>query len=130
MENRCSLATDQLFKVVRVLGDVFCPFFGQIFFGEDGLDRALIDAQTAVNASVGINIKHVTGFKVVVILGGMNAVHRADFDAGSVLGVHTGLSNDVRHDITFVSEIKREKQSILGTQYRENWLWGKWKSGL
>tara|TARA_B100000941_G_C28460876_1_gene530669 strand:- start:798 stop:1094 length:297 start_codon:yes stop_codon:yes gene_type:complete len=97
MEYRYSLATDQLLKVISVLGDVVGPFFGQIFFREDGLDRTLIDAQTAVNAGVGIDVKHFRRFKVVVVLGGMNAVHRADFNAGSVFGVHTGFSNNVRH---------------------------------
>jgi hypothetical protein len=106
--------TVELFVVISVLGDVVGPFFGQVFFGEDGLDRALIDAQPAVNAGVGVDVEHVRGFKVVVVLGGVNAVNRAYFNARGVLGVHTGLSNDVRHDDNLCIRDKKRKTVYSG----------------
>jgi len=48
------------------------------FQGEDRLHRAFIDAQSAIDARVRINIEHFRGSEIGFILGGVNAINRAD----------------------------------------------------
>ena len=62
---------------------------GQRVLREDRLDRALGLARTAVDALLGIDHEDPLGL--------VDAVDRADVDAGSVFDVDAGLGDDVRH---------------------------------
>ena len=55
---------------------------GHVVLGEDRLDRALGDAQRAVDALVGVDHQHVRAFA--------EAVDRADVDAVGVLALDAG----------------------------------------
>ncbi len=67
--------------VVDVDLDVLRPFFGQVFLREDCLHRALIDAQAAVDAGVGVDVELIARAEVGFGLGGVDAVNRTDLDA-------------------------------------------------
>lgn len=82
---------------LRIDLDVLVPFLGKVFFGVDGLHRALVHAQTAVDAGVGIDVEHLRVFELGFIFGGVDAIHRADFDTGGVLGADARFGDDVRH---------------------------------
>ena len=62
---------------------------GHVVLGEDRLDRALGDAQRAVDALVGIDDQHVRALA--------KAVDRADIDAVGVLALDAALGDDVGH---------------------------------
>ena len=66
------------------------PLVGQRVLGEDRLDRALRLAGAAVDALLGVDHQHPAHL--------VDAVHRADVDAGLVLQVDAGLGDDVRHE--------------------------------
>ncbi len=83
--------------VIDIDLDVLRPFFGQVFLGEDRLHRALIDAQAAVDAGVGVDVQLVTRAEVGFGLGGVNAVNRTDLDTRGVFGSNAGFADDVRH---------------------------------
>src|SRR4051812_24617989 len=52
-----------LLLIVRgVFLDEGFPLGGQVFLGEDGLDGAFVDAQAAVDAGIGVDIKQLGGF--------------------------------------------------------------------
>jgi hypothetical protein len=61
----------------------------QVFFGINGVDRALGNADGAVNALVRVNDQHIRAFA--------ETVHRADIYAVGVLATDTGFRNDVGH---------------------------------
>ena len=65
------------------------PLVRQCVLGKDRLDGALGLARAAVDALLGIDHEDATGF--------VDAVDRADIDAGAVLDVDAGLGDDVRH---------------------------------
>src|SRR3990170_2319819 len=73
------------------------PLLRQIFQHEDGGHRTDGDAGAAVDALLRVDVEHRLLLKVGLILAGMDAVHRADIDAGGVLGSDAGLSNHVGH---------------------------------
>src|SRR5690606_32707460 len=58
---------------------------------------ALVDAQAAVDARVRVDVQHFSRREVRFFLGGVDAIHRADGNAGGILGADAGLSNIVRH---------------------------------
>src|ERR1039458_6119259 len=62
-----------------------------VLLGEDRVDGARIDACTAIDALVRVDENH------PVLVGLVDAVHGADLDAGLVLQVDAGLSDDVGH---------------------------------
>ena len=70
-----------LLVVRRVLFNELRPLAGQVFLREDGGDGALIDAQAAIDAGVGVDKEHLRRLKVRVVFGGMDAIDRADLDA-------------------------------------------------
>src|SRR5579863_3271782 len=80
-----------LLEVVGVNFDEVPPLLRDLVLGEDGVDRARVDARAAVDALVRIDVVHVRG---VV---GVNAVHRADLDARSVFDPYARLNDDVSH---------------------------------
>src|SRR3954469_8412122 len=90
---------DKLFFVIRCISlDEGDPFGRQIILGEDGGHGAFIDAHVAVDAGVGIDVEHFFFLEIRFILLGMNAIDRADHDAGRVFGTDAGLGDDVGHE--------------------------------
>jgi hypothetical protein len=61
----------------------------QVFFGINGVDRALGNADGAVNALVRVYHQHVRAFA--------ETVHRANIHTVGVLATDTGFRNDVGH---------------------------------
>src|SRR5436190_20036366 len=89
----------RLFLIVfRVLLNKRRPLGREVFLGEDGGHRALINAEPAVNAGVGVDIEHFSRLERRLVLGGVDAVHRTDRHAGAILCANTGLRNDVCHE--------------------------------
>src|SRR3569833_2158819 len=76
--------------VVGVDLDVLLPLLRHFIFHEDGVDRALRLAQTAIDALVRVDIEHV--FHLV------DAVNRADSHARFIFDTDAGLGNHVRHE--------------------------------
>src|SRR5712691_4547893 len=74
--------------------DEVLPLLRGLVLGEDRLHRADGLAGPAVDAFVGVDIEHLRAF--------VDAVHRADLDAGLVLHVDARLGDDIRHrDLLF-----------------------------
>src|SRR5215467_5176912 len=69
--------------------DVLLPVRRRLVLGEDRLDGADGLASAAVDALIRMDVEH--GLALV------DAVHGAHLDAGLVLHVDTGFSNDIRH---------------------------------
>ena len=65
------------------------PLVRQRVLGEDRLDRALRFARAAIDALLRVDDEDPVGL--------VDAVDRADVDAGAVFDVDTGLGDDVRH---------------------------------
>src|SRR3954471_8075458 len=89
---RRGLALDEWFPLRReltVLGDEVLLRVGHIVLGEDRLDRALGNAQRAVDAFVRIDDEHVRPFA--------EAIDRADVDAVGVLALDAGFGHNVSH---------------------------------
>ena len=82
---------------LSVLGCVLRPLLGQLVLIEDGFDRTLRRAGTAVDALIWIDVEHGLFLEVFGLLGRVNAVYGADFDTGGVLRVDARLSDDVGH---------------------------------
>src|SRR5438477_215997 len=80
-----------LLEVVGVDLDEVPPLLRDLVLGEDGVDRAGIDAGAAVDALVGVDEVHVG--RIV----GVDAVDRADLDAGRVLDADAWLGDHVSH---------------------------------
>jgi len=93
-----SQINNSLLEVVDVDLDVLLPLGWDIVLGEDRLHRALIDAQTAVDTGVWIDVQLLGVSVVALLLGRVNAVHWADLDAGRVLGSDARFSDDMCHD--------------------------------
>jgi hypothetical protein len=72
------------------------PLFGDVVFGEDGDYRANRLAGGAVDAFVRVNEI------LIVLVFGVNAVHRTDIHAGAVLQVNTRLGYDIGHLYEFL----------------------------
>ena len=62
----------------------------QVFFGIDGIDGALGNARSAVNALVRVNGEKIGAFA--------EAVYRADVHTVGVFAADTGFRNNVGHD--------------------------------
>jgi hypothetical protein len=86
-----TLIAGLLLEIVRVDLQVLGPLFGQVVLEEDRFNRTDLGANPAVNAFIRINEIHL---RVIVR---MNAVNRADFDAGGVFGSNTRLCNYIGH---------------------------------
>src|SRR3954468_3399463 len=88
-----------LFEVLRVPRDEASPLRRQVFLREYRFHRTLVDAQTAIDAGVRIDVEHLLCFKSFRLrLGRVDAVNRADRDAGSVLLSDAGLGNHESHN--------------------------------
>src|SRR6516164_5533019 len=96
----------ELRVICRVLPYEISPFRRRFVEGEDGVDRARRNAGAAVDALVGMNIKHLSRRVVGLVLARMNTIHGTDVHAGGILGSHARLADDVRHHIDNTSVIK------------------------
>src|SRR5580765_3922075 len=74
------------------------PLGREIFLREDGRHRALIHAQPAVDAGIRIDVEHLRLGEGGFVLGGVNAIDRADRDASRVLRTDAGLCDDMGHE--------------------------------
>src|SRR5262249_10865173 len=93
---RLALERILLFVDHRALGGLFgvqlgdlLPLLGKVVLEEDRLDGALGDARLAVDALLGVDVKHLRPL--------VEAIDRADDDAIGVFAVEAGLGNDVSH---------------------------------
>src|ERR1700680_1294015 len=77
-------------EVLVVLGDERLPLVGRLFQRIDGLHRAGVDAQAAVDALLRVDVEHLPVLALAV-----DAVHRAHIDAGRVLHADAGFGDDV-----------------------------------
>ncbi len=84
-------------EVVDVDLDVFVPGLREVFLGVDGLDGALIDAEAAVDAGIGVDVELIVLFEVGLVTGGVDAVDGAYLDAGDVLCADAGFADDMGH---------------------------------
>src|SRR6185295_17196578 len=75
-----------------VLGDERLPLVRHLFEGEDRLDGTRVDAQAAVDALLGMDVEHLP-----ILVLAVDAIDRADVDAGRILHSDARLSDDVRH---------------------------------
>ena len=73
------------------------PLGRQLVLGEDRVDRAGGDAGVAVDALVGVDVEHLLLGELGLLGGRVDAVDRADFGAGVVLGPDARLPDHVRH---------------------------------
>jgi hypothetical protein len=85
-------------EVVGVELDVVLPVGGEVFGGEDGADWADGNAGGATDAVFGIDEQLRGGVEFGFVLTWMNAIDRANVDAGSVFDSGAGFGDDVRHE--------------------------------
>jgi hypothetical protein len=90
------VGTDGVFGVVlRIDVEVGGVDFFEVVLGIDGLDRAFLDAGTAVDAGVGVDVQHFRGRERFLVRCGMDAVDRTDIDARGVVAAR--LRNHISH---------------------------------
>jgi hypothetical protein len=99
-------ATGLFIEVVGVELDEALPLFRHFVFHEDRVHRALRLTQAAVDTLGRIDEE------LVVVVGSMDAVHRADRDAGLVFHADTRLGNHVGHLVKNLSLWKLKAQYI------------------
>ena len=101
-----------LVVVVCVLLNIVLPLFREHVFVKNGSDGAGFYTQLTVDACFGIDVQHFGALEIIVILGGVNTINRADIDTRRVFGPDARLSNDVRH--RRISELFGSQSAILG----------------
>src|SRR5262245_17468625 len=92
------LALDDRLPGLRELGverDPVALLRRHVVLGEDRLDRALGDAQRAIDAFPGVDHQHVRALA--------EAVDRADVDAVGVLALDAALGDDVGHEVNLIT---------------------------
>jgi hypothetical protein len=94
---------DSLFEEVSVDLDVLAPFGGDIVLRKDRLHGAFVDAKTAVNAGVWVDVQLLLDPVLPFLLRWVNAVDGANLDAGGVLGSDAGFGDDVCHGVSVLS---------------------------
>lgn len=77
--------------------DVLGPLRRKVFLRIDGMNRAFVDAQSAIDAGVWINEELACLAEIAFVLAWMDAIHWADLDTGGVLRSDAGFSDDVCH---------------------------------
>src|SRR5262245_55267652 len=80
--------------VVRVFPNESRPLLRCFVEREDRVDRARRHAGAAVDALVGMNIKHVGAGVASFVFPRVNAIHRTDVHARGILGADAWLAND------------------------------------
>ena len=83
--------------MINVDLDVLLPLGWHIVLREDRLHWALVDAESAVDACVGIDVELLRDSVVARLLCWMNAINRTDFDTRGVLGTNARFGDDVCH---------------------------------
>jgi hypothetical protein len=78
-----------LFGFVCVKLNKACPFFRNFVLVEDRFDRAFWNARFAINALIGVDVKHLLAF--------VETLYWADDDAISVTASVTWLGNYMSH---------------------------------
>jgi hypothetical protein len=116
-----------LFVIVAINPDIVIPFVGHFCFWKNGHYGTYGFACAAINALIRIYVKLHCVCKTLFIFPGMNAVHRADINAGSVFNINAGLSNYIGHRISsaFPGILDRQKdvckskqsESVLGSMF-------------
>jgi hypothetical protein len=86
---------DSLSKMVGVDLSKMLPLLRDVLITKDRFDRARGLARATVDALIGMDVKHLGGFELGLILAGMNAVHRTNVDASRVFGPNTGFADHV-----------------------------------
>src|SRR5260370_38235991 len=88
-----------LFLVVPVgiHGSKLLPLFGKIFEGKDSSHGTNRDASAAIDAFDGIDVQHRFALIGRFVFARVDAVHGADVNTGSVLGVDARFGNHVSH---------------------------------
>ncbi len=82
-------------EIVSVNLNKMFPLLGGLTFDEDRVHRAFGDAGGAINAFLGVYINH------LVAIIAMDAVHRANVDAGLVLNANASFHDYVCHRPSF-----------------------------
>ena len=90
-------------EVLRVDLRVALPLVGQLVLGEARVHGTGLDAGVAVDALLGVDVEHLDLVVIGLVGGRVDAVHRADLDAGVVLGADARLGDDVRHVLPWVA---------------------------
>ena len=89
--------TTSLLEEFRVYLYELLKLFGHIAIGMNGSDGAFRLAQSAVDALVRVDEKHVVGGSIHIHDSFMNTVDRADLDTGFIFDANAGLSDDISH---------------------------------
>ena len=79
-----------------LLGEI-CPFFGEIVESKDGGYGADGDTGAAIDALDWIDIEHLLAFELWFVFLGVDAIHRAGVDAGTILSSDTRFGDYVSH---------------------------------
>src|SRR6266851_4440071 len=105
-------------------GGEFLLFLGQIFFGNDRVDRAFGNADGAVDALVRVDHQHVRAL--------VEAIDRADVDAVGVLALDAAFGDDVGHRAILEfggapeGEPRKAKIIRLSSRRLKGWADGHW----
>src|SRR3954470_24251153 len=103
-------------EVLRVLLREGVPLVGELILGEAGVDPACLDAGVAVDALLRVDVELLDVVVVRLVRGWVDAVHRADLDAGVVLLPDARLGDDVCHVVGFFLGNAREGPRTLNTR--------------
>jgi hypothetical protein len=103
-----------LFAVVcRVLFNEIGELRRNVLILKNGFRRAFIDTHIAVNASVGINVKHFGLGEGGFIFGGMNAIDGAHHNTRGVFYPDARFGDDVGHEDAPAMTIRVDSHPLL-----------------
>jgi hypothetical protein len=117
-----------LLEMVAINPDIILPFFGQFFFGKYGCHGTNGLACAAINTLIRIYVELHRICISLLILPWVNAIYRANINAGGVLNIDAGFGNYIGHRISsaFPAILDRRKdvckwvQSEVGLNLRWN----------
>jgi len=81
-------------KPEAILLNVVLPLRGHIVLMVNGLNRADVHAGGAIDAEAWVNVV------LLVLIGGVDAVHRAHVNARGILHPDARLTDNIRHRLT------------------------------
>jgi len=87
------------FKEISIDLNILLPFFRSSRLFKDSRDGARRLTRATVYAFIGIDVKHLNRFKLLLVLCRMDAIDRADVYTGSILYSNTRLSNNISHGL-------------------------------
>jgi hypothetical protein len=85
------------FVVIRIDLDEVAPLLRNVVLSEDCLNWTGGFTRSAVNAFIRMYVQEFGRFEVGLILSRVNAIHRADVYAGSVLCPYAGFRDHISH---------------------------------